>query len=202
MYCVNCNFMVTLFCVYSDYVDHRCAQYNNWYGIITLSYWILEKSSDFIEATIRYTNLPNKIFNIFYMLLLRFCREYNLAPPWAFTLFNPIILQKITDLIHCDLWFMRYIPWHFTTHSWGYSGIDCECVPNNCTTHSRFSETVPVIFIILMTLYLDSAVFVSPIFIPLVRSSQSSPWLYVIISFRVCAFQSTFGLNTAFLWWL
>ena len=138
--------MITLFCVYSDYVYHRWAYCDNWYGVITSRYWILEKSSDFIEATIRYTHAPNKIFDLFYMLLVRFCHEYNLAHPWAFTLLNQIILQKITNMIHYDPWFMWSVPWHFTTNRWGFSSVDREFVPEDCTMRSLFAEIVPVNF--------------------------------------------------------
>ena len=56
--------------------------------------------------------------------------------------------------------------------------------------------------IILMVLSLNWEDAVSPILSPFSKSSQSSAWLYVIISFRIRAFQSTFGLNTALPSWL
>ena len=178
---LNCNLMVTQFLIHSDYVDHRCACFNYLYIIITSRYWILERSSDFIEATIQCTHAPNKIFNLSYMLLERFFCEYVLGPPWAFTLLNTIILQHTTDLIHYDLWFMWCIYWHFTTYRWGWYGVDHEFVPEYFQMRALFVETFPLLFIILMSLYLESADAVSPILITLVNSFQSSTWLYVII---------------------
>ena len=76
---------------------------------------------------------------------MRFCRRHNLAPQWAFTLLNPIILQQITNLIHYDVWFMLSIHWHFTTHRWVCYSVDCKFVTEYCTTHALFEETYPVL---------------------------------------------------------
>ena len=51
-----------------------------------------------------------------------------------------------SDLIHSDPLCMWSVPWHFTTQRWGCSIVDHEFVPEDCTAHSLFAETVPVLF--------------------------------------------------------
>ena len=117
--------MVTLFCVYSDDEDNRCAHCDNWYGVITSRYWILERSSIYFEATIWYTHTPNKSFNILYMSLVRFCRKYNIAPPHG--PYTPQWNHSSEDhqsdkLLYFICAVCNLAP--FTTHMWGWYGVD------------------------------------------------------------------------------